>query len=549
MALGVPLTVRVRSASADRVVTRDLRDLSFRSVAPGGFASARLSLHRPLDLYPDDLRHFADLFVYDSRTGRTVWEGRVEDLGRSAADGGIFEVAAVGPSTHTRDRTVPLIYVDKSLERWARSRYNSKSAQTAMDEVDGMDDVPCLECVAPEGATVTTSWTADWMYRSIRDAGQLLARIRCDWHDGSTSANFDQGIYTRTGTGASSGAVDTDTFSTTDGVIAAQSGDTNFASTDDIASLRMNRNTSTGTVVSDDRWCQFYNVSVRAKLLNADGTTITTGYTVNNIDPDQVVNDLLGRLLTKYDGPNALVESSGFDILQLAYPDGVTPAQVLEDLMVLDPAYYWAAWESDRVTGLHRFEWRAWPVTVRYEADVVDGFVSPGSASELYNAVTVRYRTYNGRSRTTTRTSTVQTLTDAGLTRTAQIDLGDELAGIENAQRAGDNFLAEHASPPNQGTLTIARPVPDRDWGRTVMPWEILPGHLIRVRGVTPNVDSLNATARDGSTVFRIVGVDFDASTAEASLELDSYPRNVAAALSLRSSRDGGGGRRRLRRR
>jgi hypothetical protein len=77
----------------------------------------------------------------------------------------------------------------------------------------------------------------------------------------------------------------------------------------------------------------------------------------------------------------------------------------------------------------------------------------------------------------------------------------------------------------------IARPIHDILAGRMVQPWEIRPGTLIRVRGILPRPDSLNATARDGLTVFRIVSVEFRASDAAAVLELDSYSTSVARAL------------------
>jgi hypothetical protein len=64
-----------------------------------------------------------------------------------------------------------------------------------------------------------------------------------------------------------------------------------------------------------------------------------------------------------------------------------------------------------------------------------------------------------------------------------------------------------------------------------VHPWELLPGHLIRVAGVVPRVDSLNPTARDGVTVFKVVSVEFSASNVSATLELDSYSRTVARQL------------------
>jgi hypothetical protein len=250
----------------------------------------------------------------------------------------------------------------------------------------------------------------------------------------------------------------------------------------------------------------------------------------------EVVNDLLGRLLPHYDGYDAEVWTTSFAIDQLAYPDGASAQKVLEDLMTIEPAYYWAAWESNS-DGRYHFEWKEWPTAVRYEASAADGFDSPASAGELYNAVSVRWRDGLGVGRTTRRTQTVDILDAAELTREAYLDLSDEVGSDATATKVGDEFLAEHQRPVNSGTLTISRPILDIEMGRQVMPWEIRPGNLIRVRNVLPRVDSLNASARDGVTIFKIAAVEFNAGTAAATLELDSYPLTVARAIANLSKR------------
>src|SRR5205085_7027166 len=105
------------------------------------------------------------------------------------------------------------------------------------------------------------------------------------------------------------------------------------------------------------------------------------------------------------------------------------------------------------------------------------------------------------------------------------IDLGDEPGSAANAQQVGDQFLAQHATPPNAGTLTVARRIRDLDTGRMVEPYEIRPGELVRVRGTRPYPDSLNASARDGVTVFRLVQTDWSDSDGTCRLSLDN-PRD-----------------------
>jgi hypothetical protein len=529
MTLPIPLTVRLVTDRADRHITADLHDLSFRTVVPGGFASARMSLNRPLTLQPDEIGYYGKVYIYDERNGETVWEGRLEDPGRSAgSDGELWELVAVGPAAHTHDRKVPLIYVDTSLERWRPTYLTTRIAQAGIEEFD--PDTPSLVLRFQAGITINTNHAAVMIYRAIAEAGQKLSLVGGDVDNGATTANWENRIGCGVGYFGAQIARHTQTWSaTTSAMFCSVGGSNPITLGENVTTVRIVRVAANYTS-GQDVWGQWSNMRVRSVLFDVDGTEITSGYTLASVKSHEVVKDLLGRLLTKYDGPGATVETSSYINDQCAYPDGATPADVLDDLMLLEPERYWAAWESNSA-GKHRFEWRLWPTTVRYEADVNDGYTSTGSAEELYNAVSVRYRDRWGFIRTVRRTSAVPVLDDAGLTREAFVDLGDEIASPTNAIQVGDRFLADHASPPNAGALTIARPIYDRNRGTSVMPWEIRPGRLIRVRGVLPNTNSLNVTDRDGVTVFRVISVDYDTSSASARLELDSYPPGVARTL------------------
>lgn len=536
MTLNVPLNVTLITNCCVRRVTRELRDLTFRSTAPGGYAGATFSLDRPLRLKPNELAYYSRV-VISGNHGGIVWEGRLEDPGRGVGpDGEIWDITATGSSAHTHDRTVPLIYVDRRLDPWVPSRYNHKAAQVG--SADHEDQVASIQIQFLNGTVATTSYIGDVIYHAARDASMLLARVSCDHIEGVTDQNWRIKLHTRTDDGASPGNVVSHQASTTGQALAGQVGDTNFNTAHNVANLRLDRDTAGVTVTDDDTWTTFRNIVVRTQLKDTSGTDITTGYTTNYVLASDVVKDLLGRLLTKYDGPGASIATTTYQIEQLAFPDGIDAAGALDELMRLEPAYYWAAWEQN-TAGEYRFEWKQWPSTVRYEATVKGGIDSPGSADGLYNAVTVRWRDGLGRARNTRRTQTVADLDDAGLTREAFLDLSDEIGTSNNAVQAGDQFLEEHAKAPNQGTLVIDRPILDRDTGRMVQPWEILPGFLIRVRGILPSVDALNATDRDGVTVFRVVAVEYNASSATATLELDAFPLTVARALAeLRKPRE-----------
>lgn len=530
------LGIRIRTRRVDTDVTNQVGDLRFRTEVPGGYASLEISLSRPLSVQPDDIEYFGRVYVYDTRHGGTIWEGRILEPGRSAGDSGeVWSISAVGPSAHASDRTYAIVYIDTTLERWTRSQYSERSAITDVGEIDV--DTPTLEIMAPEGTAIAstgTQWKGDWIYRFLNFTGQKLGRVRCNHTAGASTSVFQAGIYARIGN-ASGAFVDTGNWTTGSGALGATYGSGGWVDGMDNVSIAGYRATGSATATAAT-WIKFYDIVVRAALKNADGSDITSAYALNSVAPSEVVADLLGRYLDQYDGANAIINVSGSVIEQFAYTDGVTARQIFEDLAFYDPAFYWAAWESN-LNDEYRFEYVPWPTTVRYEADILDGFDSPGSADELFNAVTIRWLDPFHRVRTNRRTQVVQELSDAGLTREAFIDVSDELGFPSRVDSMADNFLSEHRYPPNAGTLTIARPILDNVTGRMVMPWEILPGTLIRVQGVLPRVDALNPTARDGVTIFKVVSVEFTASNGNAVLELDSYSRTVSRALANLSRR------------
>lgn len=529
--LCVPLVVRIKSERDDRTITRDLRKLSYRSTVPGGFASASVALDRPLSLDPDEIGLYADLYVYDGRSGATVWQGRLEDPGRGASEAGeVWTLRAVGSAAHARDDTRPIIYTDRMLGRWFRADNVTPAGTDSVSPPPSGGDIGLLMAL-PNGTGLGTNSRVVREYRALREFGQKLARIDTEWDAGRTTADLRIQLVTRIASGASDVVVRDDAASTAGGGSSGEVVVTDWTNGNDLAEARLIWTGVPTTVADEDTWAVFQSLVVTAMRYAANGSEITS-YTKAGVYAHEVVNDLLGRMLAKYDGANASVATNTYEIDQMAYPDAVTPERILADLMLVESDHYWAAWEDSPTNpGKARFEWRAWPTTVAYEASASDGYSAPGSAASLYNKVVVRWRDTDSRIRSTTRTQTVQALTDAGLTRTAAVDIGDELASEANANQVGDAFLAEHANAANAGTITIRRAIMDHSLGRKVQPWEIRPGKLIRVRDVKPRVDALNATDRDAVTVFRVQEVDYDAGSNTATLALDSKPRDIAAIV------------------
>ena len=346
---------------------------------------------------------------------------------------------------------------------------------------------------------------------------------------GSNDANYQYKVYMRTdgAGGAAAYSANLSTATSSQALVVV----TDFTNGRNTIDFKLFYSAAGFAVANDNKWASYGNILIRSMLLDATGADITTGYSLKYVTAARVVTDLLGRVLDQYDGASASIDTTNtYQIDSLAYPDGVSPREVFEDLMRFEPAYYWTT--GPDVTGNgYQFWWKAWSTTVRYEATLEDGGDFPVSTTELYNQVTVRWRDNRGRVRSSVRTAACPLLDDQGLTRRAILDVGDEIASLNGAQRVGDNFLADHKYPANGGTLTVARPIRDLTTGRMVAPHEIEPGELIRVRGVESYPDALNASSNDGQTVFRIWAMTYTSDANTAQLELDTYPRTTWAAL------------------
>jgi hypothetical protein len=536
----IPVTIRLRNSSVDQHITDRVASPMYRSVAPGGYAEASFSLHSPIDRTDPLLQPFTRVYVYDARSAEVVWEGRLQLPGRSADEqGSIWQLTASGPAAHTLDSTAPLIYIDRSLEGWVQDTLEAQfippSASAASSTNPTLDGEDVMLCQFADGSTVNSSPSsrASAGYYGFIGSPMEIGAFAYGWDSGTTNVNF--AVESAVGVSPTyTNIIDNPTANVAGGSATKWVID-DFTAGKNILTVRIRRSAGGATTLAGDTvWAAFRDLRILGRRMSATGVLASgaTGMGSSSIfvRASWVVQDLLGRLLPQFDGASATFATDVVDIDQLAYRDPVTPNQVLEDLMKLEADKYWAAWESNSA-GKYRFEWATWEREVRYEATAADGFSAPAPSYELYDKVIVRWRDTKGRIKYTTRTQTITALTDNGITRTGFLDLSDEAGSEANAQRAGDNFLAEHAKPPAAGTLRVAQPILDIANSREVSPWLIRPGELIRVHGIEASVNSLAATERDGLTVFRIVSVQVDGDGI-ATLELDMFTQDEVRALS-----------------
>lgn len=553
MSLPVPLAVRIQTNLADTHITKHVRDLWYRSVAPGGFAACTVSLHRPIDVRQLDIAHYARLYVYDTRNAACVWEGRVEDLGRSAGDDGmVWEIGAVGPMAHTKDRTIPLVYVDTAIDSntWVRVDNATPGGQVSTTAEPGAAspaDEQALVFRFPDGQDVVTNSRVTVRYKRLQESGQKLARFDFTDIEGRTEALLEAQGVTRTDGGATGEVARTGSFSTAGHGSSPKVITTDWPSGRTTVDLRILWEGGSVTVADDATWAAFRDVVVQATRYNAAGTELTAAadYPSNTITADLVVNDLVGRLLTLFKATS--VATGGHNIDQLAYPNGVTAAKVLDDLMALNADHRWLVFDQvdslgnptlrSEVDGKYGFEWTAEPSDVGYQASARDGLDLPGTSADLYNAVTVRWSDESGHVRRTRRTQAVPELDDMSLTREAFLDLGDEIASALAATRAGDEFLAAHARPMAAGRLTVGHPITffrSESWGALRLdPWQVRPFETVRVIGLSDGeILEGQPTVPDGKTTFFVVGTEYRASSNTVELELDRHPASTAQGIS-----------------
>ena len=522
MGVPIPLGVRLFNSDVDRHVTRDLRDLSFREVVNGGYASMTFSLDRPLHVTAPELALYTDADVYDLRTGKTAWNGWLEDQGQSAdSNGVVYDVSAIGPSAHANEIKRPYILADASSGGWERRPPATPAVNFAKNgfvEIGSSESglVTLIRIGVREGETVDASVNDKFFiarYRRLIDAGMKLARAHFAVQTGfNNPTQWDMNIYTRqsftgSGTQAATAGVDGTTLTLEANIV---DGDfSNGANVVELSLVRRSGNTTISdenTDVTASRLLTAPGLMIVALREDKSGNEITTGSTsYDDLTHQNIVEDLLGRMLPLYDGANATIGTSSIthSFRQFAYPDPITARQALEDVIAVHSDMYWAA--TDRQPdGTYEFEWANYGTTPRYVISARDGYQAPLSAADVYNEAVVRYRLPSGGFGHSVRTNTVSLLETAGRIRTVPVDVGDNLG--ESADDVGDAQLAGHDTPQG-GTLVVARPVLNRDTGIIEEPWEIRPGCQVMIA--------------ETGRIHTVIAKDYRVSAAAATLELD----------------------------
>ena len=479
-----PLQVSVEGQTNRRML--DVRDLEFTRNARGGYESATFTVAAAADAAPLELGPLARIRVSDARTARTLFEGYNDIPGRTMerAAGHHWQIGATGAQTVLGDRHRAYIVIDTDLTAWYRRYRGSPGSTAEASSLPSDETVDALVMQFPAGQPVGNNSYSSLQYDRTRDAGQMIGGYLYTYQAGVTSVDYRmQSVVSAPLT-----TVRDNGFNTAVNTNGASAGSAFAADAFNRLVLRILRATGGATnVATDTVWGAFSDVVVRAQLRLQDGSILqgANSYADPFVRAHQVVADALWFFTNRIDIANASIDASWtHQITQMAYPDGTRLPDVLTDLALLEPDMVWEVGESG-ANGLHRFALRRWPTDVRYEADSIDGWSQPGGESNLSNSVRVFWNDRRGRPQSSTYGTVVAALDQWERTRDAEpVTLGSEVGTQAAADRVGAALLAQIASVPYSGTLTVARPIRDLYTGRSVMPWEIEPGYLLNVRDI-----------------------------------------------------------------
>lgn len=542
----MPLGVRVYSITTpgEWWVTRWVDDIQYRSVAPGGFASATITLRLPHGsgtlATPDPVgfSRITELFtriqVVDLRSAEVAWEGRIEDPARQVAPD-TWQIGALGAMVAASDIQRPVFYIDSSADDWVGCSTIDRFG-VFFDQIPNVWNNEKRDgnvLVSANRADSELFWIAgdpdlgyiySWRWAS-HSYDQPIARFTTT-HDGSgpnaaEESNFSLVVgiaenYQIDVTGVEAGSV------TKSNVIGTDFTDVNTR----YIVLGARRDPGSAnygmTNAAQVLFTKFSNPKVLGLRRDRFANKLTTAasYPGDYVTASQVVEDVVGRLLAGgwYEGGNNtpwpgsvrsqdvyIDATNTTQILHLTYPNGATAADILGDLItkVQTDAYWaiwesrWKAWDSTSPKGF-RFEYATWPNNWGYLATSEDGFEGQPNGDDVINYVSYRYPDTADNNQYHVLTGwqgneMAPELLTGGFTRARTVNKDDPTTAFA-AGGLRDAYLAGAKRVLNAGTLTVKRPIQFYDagvngWsgaGRMLDPHLIRPGKLVRVIDLPP---------------------------------------------------------------
>lgn len=507
-------------------ITKYTFDLEHANGSPGGYLDASWVFNRKLTALSESYGPYSPITIVDTADGEPIWEGHLEDPGRYAGeDGEAFRMHALGGCSSTEDIERPHVGIDSAVDSWGRglAPWMREEVNVDADENDGVTG-PGVMMVAPSGTLITAAQGIGYIhYLPMMQSRQLIGSVMTIDIESGQDAGFRVGHVF--GLDEFAGVYNASHVAApvpTSGVMLSgvQFG---FANT---CALAWDR-TGPDVVAGDACWTRWGGFRVKPILVDRDGDLVVsppTGWTTWR----EQVGDMLGSdWLTMVDGPASYLDDD-FDgpapvqIKHLIYPDGVTAAGRLADLLQKEP---WATWHIWGRTGAGKyyFEVVPKPTQIAYECDTAyEGLDCPGSTAELWNTVWVRGRDPLGNIASVRVTGgPAPILAAAGVDREKIIDQGDNTFTVGEALATGNAFLTYHARPIRSGTATVSRSLYNELTDEWVKPHRLRAPFRARFSGA---IAGSPGTTPDGASVFDVVSVRYSTTNARATLTLDQQP-------------------------
>lgn len=530
------------------VVTGRVSNETLKNSSPGGFASVEFDLVRALD--ETRLPAKARVRVYDTATGEQVGGGRLVEQGLN--DDGTWKIAALGEGIAAlQDIDEPYMVIDTELKPYTQPvsvgvkmktigrkqkptksntrasipapRYKVATTFVMGEAKNGSapngSDVEGLLFQVPEGTTVSSGASISASFRGPYQCGMRMAAYGYRYITGATSSGWSMRADAET-VGYTSELSRSDSWVATETDMFWRVHTTNFSAIRDAIRLSIRREGAT-VLVGGNAWAHVRGLVIRSQLYGPTGA-IRSGEALATTSArvGEVFTDLIVRRCPTLKLGTIATGTQAFK--QLAWYDGITAKDVLDEMCESDGTVTYHAWEAD-TDGRTTIHLEPLPTKVRYELSTKHGFSAPSPASDAYDTVVVSVRDDDGY----VQYKRVSRNTD-GNPRSQPINL--DAFPPEGLDAVANKFLDAMEKTPNAGTITVAERVLDLWTGRWVHPAAIRSGHLCRVRGVQPTPDTLNPEAKqDGVTIFRIATNTY--SDGVATLELDQPVLNADRAI------------------
>ena len=524
----------VRWAADERRAENIPSGLSFTSSAPGGFESCSLTLpRRPRLSYPD-LERLSTVTV-SGAGGEIAWEGRVENVPQTSGDTSGVSPEIVGWQAHlSDDKSVTALYVDRDLGNWIQKSSAGRSAlygayfdvyQDHTVDPDMSTGLPAIHLHA-DGQWDTGVASEAWYDCGL---GNTWESIYVDYSGfGLGGANF-QGMITSYTSDAGSGALSSSDFVT----VASPTGTLTYtpSATQRFCALQLLlAGVASGADI--DRFLNFRRVAIWGN----------TGITKRGTAPDDGVyaSDVIAHVLANFAprlsftrGTYGTIQTSGFTIPHLVFPDPTTAAEIVSAAN----RYHlndWFVWEGPR-PGIPTLYYHARGARGRnWRARVGPSqLAETGQAIEnLWNGVIVRYQDVDGTTMSvgptgSTRTNATSALlldsdpdnaaNRAGIRRWEVLDMGS-VSTLAGATEVGRRFLIEARQFNTSGQAQIVGHCED-DRGIVHPAWKIRPG------------DTVVFTDAASTAPRRVIKTSYSDESKTNSIDLDAPPDALAALL------------------